>query len=586
MTSIRNLKSIFNLLNFLWYEIGSKRQRQLTWLLVFMILASVAEMISIGLVVPFIAVLTTPANLLDHPLMLWLMPYFHISSYAQAASLITCLFIVVVFISAVIRVILLWLVARLSFAIGADFSFSIYQKTLYQPYKIHSSRNSSAVVNAILVKVTSTINGTVIPAMNVISILITLIMILALLFMLNPMVTTAIFVFFSFVYCSIIWTTKKQLLENGSRISSESNRVTQCLQEGLGGIRDILINGIQEYYCRLYKTANDPLCRAQANNIFLSGYPRFLVEFLAILIIAIFTYSYSLSNRDFSEILPTLGAITFSAQRLLPMLQQLYGAWSSILGNQPSALEIKKLLSQATSIKQNDVDKNLLEFQREISLNNIDFHYESEGNKILEKINIRIKKGERVGIIGKTGCGKSTLMDIIMGLLEPTFGEIKVDGVKLSAQNLRSWQDKIAHVPQSIYLSDATIAENIAFGVSKEKIDFEKIKSVAKHAKISMEIEMWPNKYQTIVGERGVRLSGGQRQRIGIARALYKDAEIITLDEATSALDEGTESEVMLAINKLSKNITIIIIAHRLSTIKDCTQIVDLGTVKCGIPPI
>ena len=218
-----------------------------------------------------------------------------------------------------------------------------------------------------------------------------------------------------------------------------------------------------------------------------------------------------------------------------------------------------------------------LVFRQSIRLNQVSFRYSNQAPWIIRELDITIKKGSRVGIVGATGGGKSTLLDIVMGLLSPTEGRIEVDGQTIDAMNQRAWQLHIAHVPQAIFLADSSIAENIAFGVTKDNIDFERVKLAAQQAQIADVIEAWPSRYQTFVGERGIRLSGGQRQRIAIARALYKQADVIIFDEATSALDNETEYAVMQAIDSLSNDLTIIIIAHRLTTLKNCTHVVELG---------
>jgi ATP-binding cassette subfamily B protein len=223
-----------------------------------------------------------------------------------------------------------------------------------------------------------------------------------------------------------------------------------------------------------------------------------------------------------------------------------------------------------------------ISFNQDIRLKNIDFHYNDQVPYILKKIDLTIAKGDRIGFIGKTGSGKSTLVDIIMGLLLPTKGEIYIDNQQITDKNRRSWQAHIAHVSQNIYLADASIEENIAFAVLPENIDHQRVRQAAKQAQISELIEQWPDKYQTFVGERGIRLSGGQRQRIGIARALYKRTDVLIFDEATSALDNETEQAVMEAIDGLDKELTILIIAHRLNTLKGCDKIVEIvdHTVK------
>jgi len=287
-------------------------------------------------------------------------------------------------------------------------------------------------------------------------------------------------------------------------------------------------------------------------------------------------YSLAKSSGGVSVAIPILGALALGAQRMLPMLQQVYGAWTNIRGGKILLVETIKLLEQPLPPYVNDPNNLPLIFKEKIDLRNIFFKYSLSSEWILSNLNLTIYKGTRVGFIGKTGSGKSTLLDIVMGLLEPNKGALEIDGKRITNINRRGWQNHIAHVPQSIYLADSSIMENIAFGIEKSEIDFPRVITAAKQAQIDDDISTWPDKYETHVGERGIRLSGGQRQRIGIARALYRQANVIIFDEATSSLDADTEQAVMQAIDGLSSDLTILIIAHRLSTIRNCDQVVDL----------
>ena len=300
------------------------------------------------------------------------------------------------------------------------------------------------------------------------------------------------------------------------------------------------------------------------------------------LLIAFLAFALSQSNHGVASAIPILGALALGAQRLLPVLQQAYSSWINVSGTQASLGDILKFLDQPLPAYADDFDLQSMPFKKEISLSRLYFRYRPETSWVLKDLNLTIKKGSRVGFVGTTGSGKSTLLDIVMGLLQPSQGELKIDGTVLTLKNQRSWQTHIAHVPQTIFLADSTVEENIAFGIPKGQINFDKVRDAAKKAQIAHVIDGLPEGYQTHVGERGVRLSGGQRQRIGIARALYKDADVIIFDEATSALDGETEEAVMEAIEGLSKDLTILVIAHRLSTLKTCTQVVDLenGSIK------
>ena len=342
-------------------------------------------------------------------------------------------------------------------------------------------------------------------------------------------------------------------------------------------MRDVLIDGSQAFYCQIYRNADLALRRAQGRNQFVSSSPRYAIEALGMVVIAVLAYWLVQRTDGITNAIPILGAIAIGSVRLLPLLQQAYSARSGIMGGQTTLQDALKLLEQSLPDDAGQPPPNPLPFKQSINLNQLSFRYSPESPYILEKINLTIVKGSRVGFIGTTGCGKSTLLDIIMGLLSPTHGTLEIDGQILTPSNSRAWQAHLSHVPQSIFLADSTVGENIALGVAKDKIDYQRVRQSAQQAQLSESIESWPNQYQTFVGERGIRLSGGQRQRIGIARALYKQADVIVFDEATSALDNETEQAVMQSIEGLSKDLTILIVAHRLSTLKSCTQIVELG---------
>jgi ATP-binding cassette subfamily B protein len=300
------------------------------------------------------------------------------------------------------------------------------------------------------------------------------------------------------------------------------------------------------------------------------------MEALGMVLIAILAYALSLQAGGISASLPALGALALGAQRLLPALQQMYSAWTGIAGSRASLADAIVLLDQPVPTELLQPPPAPLILHKEIRFEAVRFRYTSDGPWILDNFNLSIPKGTRIGFVGSTGSGKSTTLDLLMGLLAPIEGEIIVDDQPIKGNRTRAWQQTIAHVPQTIYLADATLAENIAFGVPLECINLEQVRKAALQAQIADFIESTQAGYQAYVGERGIRLSGGQRQRIGIARALYKQASILVFDEATSALDNATEQSVMGAINSLDRDLTILIIAHRLSTIQRCDIIVEL----------
>jgi ABC-type multidrug transport system fused ATPase/permease subunit len=541
-----------------------------------MVLTSFAEIISIGAVFPFLGVLTSPRHIFELPAAQFLIQVLRITSAEQLLLPLTIIFSLAALAAGGMRLLMLWASTRLSYAAGADLSISIYRRTLYQPYAVHVARNSSEIINGISNKTTGVI-AIIMMLLNLIGSSVMMVAILIALLSVEPSVALAAFAGFGLIYGFIIWITRSRLLLNSQLCARESTHVIKSLQEGLGGIRDVLIDGSQEIYCQIYRDADLPSRRAQGSSAFITVSPRYAMEALGMILIAGLAYSLAQQAEGLSRAIPILGALALGAQRLLPALQQAYGAWANVKGGQASLQDTLDLLDQPLPEYADQPAAKPLPFQQQIRFKQILFRYSQQTPWVLRNIDLVMAKGSRVGFIGSTGSGKSTLLDIAMGLLQPTEGAIEVDGRCITASNNRAWQSHIAHVPQSIFLADGTIAENIAFGVPKSQIDHARVNQAAGQAQLGDVIETWPKKYETFVGERGVRLSGGQRQRIGIARALYKQADVIIFDEATSALDNETEEAVMRAIEGLGDDLTIFIIAHRLTTLKNCTQIVELG---------
>ena len=570
------------LLHCIWQHINIRRRVQFGLLFLMMILTSLAEVISLGAVLPFLGVLTAPDRIFAHPIAQPLIYALSLTAPNQLILPLTIIFAMGALLSGVMRIILLWAQTRLGHAIGADFSISIYRRTLYQPYAVHVARNSSEVIAGISKKANGVVHSTILPVLTILSATLMLVFIVLALLSFEPAMALTALAGFGAVYVVVIFATRKFLVRDSQRINHQSTQVIKALQEGLGGIRDVLIDGTQDTYCKIYRNADIPLRRSTANIAIISGCPRYAIEALGMILIAVFAYSLS-GSSGITNSIPVLGAFALGAQRLLPMLQQAYSSWSSMRGGQASLAETLNLLNQLLPAHANAPLPSPMHFNQSIILNNLTFKYTENTPLVLQDgLSLSIQKGTRIGFIGATGSGKSTLLDIIMGLLHPSSGSIEVDGIKVSDQNYRSWQAHIAHVPQYIFLADTSILENIAFGVPLEKIDHARVCEAAKKAQIAETIESWTGQYDTVVGERGVRLSGGQRQRIGIARALYKQADVIVFDEATSALDNATELAVMKAIDNLGEELTVIIVAHRLTTLKSCKQIFELedGRIK------
>lgn len=568
------------LLKSLWGHIHHRRRLQLGLLFFVMILSAFAELFSVGMVIPFLGMLSSPQLMHEHHFLKSLSSLFGFQDPQELFFFITLVFLVAVVFSAAIRFLTVWLQAKISLGIVSEVAVDVYSRTLHQPYAVHISRNSSEIISGVLSKVGSGVGGAIGPLLSALSSGLIATTILAGLVSFEPVIALTSFLGFGIAYTVIALATKRQLEKDSSRISQASNEVIKVLQEGLGGVRDILLDGTQPTYVSAYKRADLRLRNAQASIQIISTAPRYVIESLGIVVIAMIAYSLSSSPESFVAAIPLLGALAIGAQKLLPVLQQVFSSWALLRGAQAPLRDVLDLLDQpmpeferCTRMTASSKGIN----GREICLEHVWFRYSSESPYVLRDICLSLPRGEMIGLIGTTGSGKSTLLDVLMGLLIPNKGNLMDDNRPITSLNMRSWQAKIAHVPQSIFLSDATIAENIAFGLPFDEVDFERVKYAAHKAQISEVIESWEKRYETRVGERGVKLSGGQRQRIGIARALYKQADIIIFDEATSALDNETERAVMKAIDGLGDNLTILIVAHRLTTLRNCSQIVELA---------
>ena len=573
--------SIKNNFNRVWRNLTSQRKLYFMLLLGLMIIASFMEAISISAVLPFIGVLSNPEKVFAHPSAQFFIDFLGIKSQEELLLPFTVTFCILIFVGITLRLLLLWAQNRLGYGTSASFSNSIYIRTLYQPYAVHVSRNSSEVISGITNKSIAILNSFITPIMNLVSSTVTILAIILTLFLIDPFVALSAFLGFGFLYAGIILLVKKRLSANSVVLSLVSVQMVKALQEGLGGIRDVLIDGTQETYAAIFNKAQGNYNKSLANNNIVGSSPRLIVEFLGILFICIFAYQLVLKENGFISAIPTLAALALGAQRLLPSLQNFYFNWTALRAGQDSVVDGLEFLEQPFPEHAHKVNPPPITFEKSIKLENLSFKYNQDGAIVLKDLNLTLEKGKRYGFVGTTGCGKSTLLDIIMGLLNPTKGHLKIDDKVIDNHNYRSWQVILAHVPQAIYLSDTSLAENIAFGIEVDKIDMKRVKEAAQKAQIAETIEALPQKYDTFVGERGVRLSGGQRQRIGIARALYKNAKVIVFDEATSALDNETELAVMEGIEQLADDLTILIVAHRVTTLKRCDKIfrMDKGEV-------
>ena len=429
-----------NLLVRLWRYLSRRRQRQFGLLMGLMLVTAFAEVVSLGAVLPFLGILVAPDRVFSHPIVADVAQAWGITSADQLVLPLTVAFAAAALLAGAIRILLLWANTRFAFASGADLSIEVYRRTLYQPYRVHAARNSSEVISGITNKVNAVVFGVLVPLLTLVSSIVLLVSITLALIAIDPMVASVVAVGFGVSYALITWMSRRRLHRNSQRIAYEQTKVVKALQEGLGGIRDVLLDGTQPVYCDIYREADHPLRRAQGNNVFIGGST-------GLMLIAALAYALSRQAGGIATALPVLGALALGAQRLLPALQQGYSGWACIAGHHASLADTIELLDQPLPTELMQPAPAPLPFQDAIRFDAVRYRYSSDGPWVLDGLNLTIPKGARVGFVGSTGSGKSTTLDLLMGLLIPTEGELLVDGHPISGERLRAWQRSIAHVP-------------------------------------------------------------------------------------------------------------------------------------------
>ena len=561
-------------------SVSARRRWQFLFLFVLMIFSALAEVVSLGAVVPFLSILSDPAKAVEQPFISNCISLLGLENEPeQLRWQLTVVFCSAAIIAGLTRFILIYTTARVNFGMVHELGAEVFRRTLYQSYDVHVKRNSSEIVGAI--GKVDVVAWAVSFLMSAISAAVMSLAIIATLIFIDPLVSVGVLGGIGLVYGVVSIFTRKALNRNSKIINESHGSKIRTVQEGMGSVRDIILDQSQTLFAERFNQIDRTMRRSQASNAIIGPSPRFGVEALGMVLIASLAYFLTTRDGNLASALPILGALALGAQRLMPLVQLVYRGITYLIGNQSVISDVALLLKQPIA-EEFEMVSQMLPFKSSIELSNIAFQYAVDCPSVLENVSLLIPKSTIVGFVGETGSGKSTLLDLIMGLLTPTSGEFKVDGVPVVGISRLNWQQNIAHVPQEIFLRDASFAENIAFGVPKEKIDFERVRRAALQAKIADFIEGTDAGYNGMVGERGVRISGGQRQRIGIARAIYKNSPVLVLDEATSALDSETERAVIDSVLSLNPNLTVLMIAHRLSTLEECDFIVtvDNGRIE------
>ena len=566
-------------------DLLSLTEKKQLCILIFMILVmGFIDMIGVASIMPFIAVLANPDIVKTNFLLLSLHKY--LGSPPENTFLLILgsgVFFILIF-SLFFKAIATYL--QIKFAMMCEFTISKKFVTSYvfQPYAWFLDRHSADLGKNILSETNNVVINIIMPFMVLFSQSVVAIFIFSLLLFINFKLSLIICLSLGGAYLLIYKMMSKKLNILGqSRLEANEKRFTSVI-ETFGAIKEVKVGGHENLCIEKFADSAKIFARGQTYAEVIATLPRFMFEALAFGGMLLVVLYMMLQSGSFASSIPLISLYAFAGYKLMPSLQFIYRAVSQIKFAEPSLNFLHKDFTNLNKKSfENKFERKNFELKKHIHFENVYFNYPSSKNRVLKSINFKINANEKIAFVGSTGSGKTTIIDLILGILSPSSGKILIDKILLDENNLREWQNKIGYVPQNIYLSNDTLAANIAFGVKKEDIDMEEVKKAAKIANLDKFIQNeLPDKFNTVAGERGVKLSGGQRQRIGIARALYNRPDILVLDEATSALDTITEKAVMQSIDELKDNITVILIAHRLSTIKNTDKIflLDSGQIK------
>ena len=558
------------------------RKIQLASVFALTVLTAFFEIVSIGSIIPFISAISNP-EAVNNIYLIKILILLNIKQVEISRIQIITIFAILAFISGILKIILSWTQMQLSFNLGTDFSVMMLKNALTKPYEMQLNSNSSDTISAILKKSDSLIYNAIQPGLILASSILLACSILFTLILINTNIAISTIATFTLIYFIIIKITKKILSKSSKLITSGIDKGTRILQESLNTVREIILDSNYSNVISAFENNQKQLNRENSKVQFIVIGPKYAIETLGIIFICIIMLVLNKEDKDSSDFLPIIGVLVISAQRLLPLLQNIYASITSIRGGSEivkDALSYLEMPNYKDALSTKIIKKNNIYFNSEVKLNNISYSYPSNINYIFEDLSLSIVKGSKIGIIGATGEGKSTLLDIILKLLESKTGSITVDNVKINQVNLSDYHSLFAYVSQDVYLHDTTIFNNITGGAEVDNQTSNKVIEACIIAEIHEKIMSMPQGYQTTIGENAIKISGGEKQRIAIARAIYKNKNILIFDESTSALDIETEKCIIKNIETKLTGITIIMVAHRLETLKICNHLYKLSGGK------
>ena len=575
---------MFKLVSELFSLLTVKQRRQFYFLQILVVFMAVMEILGVASIIPFMTLVGDANQLQEETFIAQVYTASGINSETKFLFMLGIAVMMMLFIATTISSFTIWKICMFSNKIGAEISERLYTHYLKQNWLFHASGSSASLTNKIAIDTIRVTSAIILPfmQMNAKSIL-AFLMVLGI-FAFNPTVAIIIFSIFAFSYSILFTIVRMRLIQNGRIITRVNEKRFRLMNEGFGGIKDVLLLGRDNDFIKRFNKTGNSLAYSLGTNDALANVPRYIMELVAFgstITVVLFLIVYY--ESDLGVILPILSVYALAGVKLLPAFQSIYTCIAKIRASTPAFESIQDDLINSKKTKSNYVKENntFLVPKKQISLENISFKYPNKNDLVINNVNISIPVNSIVGLVGPSGSGKSTLIDILLGLIEPYKGSMKIDDKVIDDSNRRAWQNTIGFVAQNIYLSEGSIAENVAFGIPQDEINYDKVHQALKLAHLDELISKYENGVHTRVGERGVQLSGGQRQRIGIARALYYKSEVLVFDEATSSLDGISEKKIMQAINNFSGKKTIIMIAHRLKTVQKCDQIffLDKGQV-------
>jgi HlyD family secretion protein len=581
---------MFNMIRQLFSLLSDRQVKQFYMLQVLVVTMAFTELLGIASIAPFMALVGDISIIERNGFLAELYRMSGITDPMDFVFYTGLAVLVAIAFSTLVSMYTVWKLSLYSAKIGTEIADRLYTYYMQQDWQFHANGSSAQLIKQVSTEANRITGGIVQPLMHMNAKIVLTIVISVSIIIYNPLTAIVGLMIFLLAYLLLYKLVRKKLVSNGQKLSSISTERFRLMNEGFGGIKDVLLLNRSNDFVERFQSSGKVYARSQGLNTAISQVPRYFMELIAFgTMIGLVLLLIKLHEGNLGEVLPILAVYALAAFKLLPALQQIYSGLAQIKGSTAAFDAVKEDLKKSI---QSESDKSLealpthVQIKENIILKDIKFNYPNKKIPAVDGIDMTIPVNSVIGLVGSSGSGKSTLIDILLGLLTPQQGNLYVDNIRITTENRRDWQNTLGFVPQSIFLSEGSIAENVAFGIPLKDISLEQVDKALTLANLTEMVEQLPDGINTTVGERGVQLSGGQRQRIGIARALYHEANVLVFDEATSALDGITEKIIMDAIHEFSGNKTIIMIAHRLKTVEKCDiiyfmekgKIVDCGT--------